>query len=81
MTPVSGDITNISTVSPTSPVVMETSIVSTVSSYIDDPDRKLTKEEAMELKETEKEYNESLSFIKDAIAPAMMRIDATKLQI
>ena len=81
VTPVSGDITNISTVSPTSPVVMETSIVSTVSSYIDDPDRKLTKEEAMELKETEKEYNESLSFIKDAIAPAMMRIDATKLQI
>lgn len=35
----------------------------------------------MELKETEKEYSESLAFIKDAIAPAMMRIDATKLQI
>lgn len=35
----------------------------------------------MELKEMEKEYAESLAFIKDAIAPAMMRIDATKLQI
>jgi hypothetical protein len=52
-----------------------------VSSYLEDTDRKLTKEEAIELKETEKEYNESLAFIKDAIAPAMMRIDATKLQI
>lgn len=50
-------------------------------SYIDDADRKLTREEAMELKDTEKEYNESLAFIKDAIAPAMMRIDPTKLQI
>ncbi len=35
----------------------------------------------MEIKEMEKEYAESLAFIKDAIAPAMMRIDATKLQI
>jgi hypothetical protein len=56
-------------------------IQSVVPSYIDDMDHKLTKEEAMELKDTEKEYNESLAFIKDAIAPAMMRIDATKLQI
>jgi hypothetical protein len=53
----------------------------TLSSYIDDGNTKLTKEEAMSLKETEKEYNESLAYIKDAIAPAMMRIDATKLQI
>jgi hypothetical protein len=41
----------------------------------------MTREEAMELKDTEREYNESLAFIKDAIAPAMMRIDPTKLQI
>lgn len=47
----------------------------------EDVNHKITKEEAIELKETEKEYNESLAFIKDAIAPSMMRIDATKLQI
>ena len=49
----------------------------TLSSYIEDGNTKLTKEEAMSLKETEKEYNESLAYIKDAIAPAMMRIHAT----
>ena len=47
----------------------------------DDGTKKLTKEEAQELKETEKEYKESLAYIKDIIAPPMMRIDATKLQI
>jgi conjugal transfer ATP-binding protein TraC len=59
----------------------EPSSIAMLPSYIADADRKLTREEAMELKESEKEYNESLAFIKDAIAPAMMRIDATKLQI
>ncbi len=65
------------------PTVADNTVVNTqvASSYLEDPDRKLTKEEAMNLKETEKEYSESLAFIKDAIAPAMMRIDATKLQI
>ncbi len=48
---------------------------------IDDPNYKITKEEALELKQTEKEYREALAFVKDMIAPAMMRIDATKLQI
>jgi conjugal transfer ATP-binding protein TraC len=48
---------------------------------VDDPDRKLTKEEAEELKKTEKEYKEALAFVKDMIAPPMMKIDATKLQI
>ncbi len=48
---------------------------------IDDPNYKITKEEALELKQTEKEYKEALAFVKDMIAPAMMRIDATKLQI
>jgi conjugal transfer ATP-binding protein TraC len=81
MSVVSVNNSEISPASTTSPSVPETAITSTLPAYIEDPDRKLTKEEAMELKETEKEYSESLAFIKDAIAPAMMRIDATKLQI
>ncbi len=43
--------------------------------------KKLTKQEAEEIKLWEKEYKEALAFIKDAIAPAMMRLDATKIQI
>ncbi len=81
MSVVSVNNSEISPASTTSPSVPETAITSSLPTYIEDPDRKLTKEEAMELKETEKEYSESLAFIKDAIAPAMMRIDATKLQI
>ncbi|MFZ2255746.1 MAG: hypothetical protein WAW59_02610 [Patescibacteria group bacterium] len=50
-------------------------------SNLDDDNRKLTKEEALELRETETEYKEALAYVKDMIAPAMMRIDATKLQI
>jgi conjugal transfer ATP-binding protein TraC len=46
-----------------------------------DDSRKLTKEEALELKTTEKEYKDALAHVKDVIAPSMMRIDATKLQI
>lgn len=41
----------------------------------------MTKAEAEELKQTEKEYKEALAFVKDMIAPAMMQIDAKKLQI
>ena len=48
---------------------------------LQDDTYKLTKEEALELKDTEKEYKEALAYVKDAIAPAMMRIDPTKLQI
>ena len=48
---------------------------------IEDENKKLTKEEALELRETESEYKEALAYVKDMIAPAMMRIDATKLQI
>ena len=48
---------------------------------LDDPKRKLTKEEAMQLKEWERDYMEALAYVKDMIAPSMMRIDATKLQI
>lgn len=47
----------------------------------DDGERKLSKEEAQELRETEKQYKEALVGIKDVIAPAMMKIDAKKLQI
>ncbi len=55
---------------------LETSLVD-----LEDPSRKLTKAEAEELRQTEKEYKEALAYIKDVIAPSMMRIDATKLQI
>jgi hypothetical protein len=48
---------------------------------LEDPNKKLTKEEAEELKASEKEYKEALAFVKDMIAPAMMLIDAKKLQI
>lgn len=42
---------------------------------------KMTKQEAEEMKKIEKEYKESLIYIKDIIAPSMMKIDAKKLQI
>ena len=64
-------------VTPPSPI----STPSPVTVDLEYPTRKLSKEEAEELKKTEKEYKEALAFIKDMIAPAMMRIDATKLQI
>lgn len=48
---------------------------------IEDPNYKITKEEAEEIKKWEKEYKEALAFLKDAIAPAMMKIDSTKIQI
>jgi hypothetical protein len=43
--------------------------------------RKLTKAEADEIRQGEKEYQEALAFIKDAIAPAMMKVDARQIQI
>ncbi len=48
---------------------------------LEDENHKLTKEEALELRSTENEYKEALAYIKDIIAPSMMRLDATKLQI
>lgn len=76
-------IAEISTSSPgldvqTVPVVIETE---QIESIVIDVNKKLTKEEALELRETETEYKEALAYVKDMIAPAMMRIDATKLQI
>lgn len=52
--------------------------VKTASSH---DDKKLSKAEADMIRDTEKEYRESLAYIKDMIAPSMMRIDAAKLQI
>ncbi len=69
----------IDTVSTPSPAIEKKQDIATID--LNDPDRKLTKAEALELKETEKEYKEALAYVKDMIAPSMMRIDATKLQI
>ncbi len=57
--------------------------ISTIDQSIEviDSNKKLTKQEAEEIKIWEKEYKEALAFIKDAIAPAMMKLDATKIQI
>lgn len=55
--------------------------VSSKESDTYDPNRKITKEEAEEIRRGEKEYREALAFVKDAIAPSMMRVDATKIQI
>ncbi len=65
----------------TSPVVSQQKSLASRDDFPDDGTKKLTKEEALILKETEKEYRESLAFIKDMIAPSMIKIDATKLQI
>jgi len=48
---------------------------------IEDPNYKISKEEAEEIRNWEKEYKEALVFLKDAIAPSMMKIDSTKIQI
>lgn len=45
------------------------------TSSVLDIDKKLTKEEALELRTTEQEYKEALAYVKDMIAPSMMRID------
>lgn len=47
----------------------------------DDGKKKLTKEEAEEIKQAEKEYNDALAYVKDQIAPSMMRVDSKRLQI
>lgn len=53
----------------------------TVPAVQENPSKKLTKQEADEIRQGEKEYREALAFVKDAIAPSMMKIDAAKLQI
>jgi hypothetical protein len=43
--------------------------------------KKMTREEAELERKSEEEYLGALAYIKDAISPAMMKVDATKLQI
>lgn len=52
-----------------------------IKTEVVDENRKLTKEEADDLRQGEKDYREAIAFIKDAIAPSMMKVDATKVQI
>lgn len=42
---------------------------------------KITKEEADAIRQGEKDYLDALAYIKDAIAPSMMKVDPTKIQI
>ena len=69
-------VSNNEDISPTVPALKTTPDTTLV-----DENKKLSKEEAQEIRETEKEYQESLAYIKDVIAPPMMRIDGSKLQI
>lgn len=57
------------------------SVVKEEKTTTPDANKKLTKEEADEMRQGEKDYREALAFIKDAIAPSMMRVDTTKVQI
>lgn len=72
---------------PTSPVVpMELEVApvaepETTAMVVDDPNKKLTKQEERELRQGEKEYYEALAYIKDTIAPSMMKVDAKHIQI
>ncbi len=66
-------------------LVMETTPVeappANVAVSVDDPKKKVTKQEERELRQGEKDYYEALAYIKDAIAPAMMKVDAKQIQI
>ncbi len=71
---------------PTSPVTPETIEVAVAATpetaiTIDDPNKKLTKQEEREIRQGEKEYYEALAYIKDTIAPSMMKVDAKQIQI
>jgi hypothetical protein len=69
------------------PVIIETPPVTAVTAVpetaltVDDPKKKLTREEEREIRQGEKEYYEALAYIKDTIAPSMMRVDAKQIQI
>lgn len=68
-----------STSSTSSPTVTEASKKDDTALL--DPDKKLTKQEAEEMKQSEKEYKEALAFVKDMIAPSMRCVSILKLQI
>ena len=68
----------------TTPVIIEESEkVENFEKFLpsSDPSKKLTKQEADELKESEKIWKESFAFIKDYISPSMIKVDAKKLQV
>lgn len=46
-----------------------------------DPNHKLTRDEAKGLADAEKDYRDALAYVKDVIAPPMMRVDSDVLQI
>lgn len=70
-----------SPVVPLEPEVTPMVVPETTAVVIDDPNKKLTKQEERELRQGEKEYYEALAYIKDTIAPSMMKVDAKQIQI
>ncbi len=72
---------------PSSPVVPMEVVVNSAPEpeiqalVVDDPNKKLTKQEEREIRQGEKEYYEALAYIKDTIAPSMMKVDAKQIQI
>ena len=78
-------VTDPDSTSSTTPIVAEAlteaAPASVALSLDDDPKKKLSKQEEQELRQGEKEYYEALAYIKDAIAPAMMKVDAKQIQI
>lgn len=58
----------------TTPPPSEAIVLPTVTDEI--PDRKLSKGEIDELRRAEREYRESLSYTKDAIAPSFFRAES-----
>lgn len=78
-------VTDPDSTSSTTPIVAEAlteaAPASVALSLDDDPKKKLSKQEERELRQGEKEYYEALAYIKDAIAPAMMKVDAKQIQI
>lgn len=84
LSPSLSSVNNSIITTPESALTPNISVVETtppMASVIDDPNRKLTRQEAQELKESEKIWKESFAFFKDHISPAMMKVDAKKLQI
>ena len=59
----------------------EASLTKSAETAAADPSKKLSKDELRALEQAERDYKEALAFIKDAIAPSMIRVDSTKLQI
>lgn len=78
-------VTVFETTAPVEPTVSVEPVPATESKdtkvVVEDTNKKLTKEEAEEIRRAEKEYRDALAFVKDAVAPSMMRVDPTRVQI